>query len=234
MIMPVWSPFEGDCFDSPGFLHVYRFSLSCSLADSVLLQCLSPSEQLRYQRLLIPEKKKQFLRSRGLLRYLLSYYLKEDPKNISLIINKYGKPEVEDKASQLYFNLTHAQDLGVLVIASTDVGIDLEYVAKDVNYLSIAEKFFQPDEFVTLKICPSARQRRTFYRLWTAKEALLKMVGCGFINPASSLPQGAYRKYFHVAPDYVAAVAVSGQPSVVRYFDVTDLLRRISEQTTSL
>ncbi len=234
MIMPVWYPFKGDCFDSPGFLHIFRFSLSFSLADSVFLQCLSPSEQLRYQRLIIPEKKKQFLRARGLLRYLLSYYLKEQPQSICLITNKHGKPEVEDQTSQLYFNLAHAQDLGVLVIASTDVGIDVEHVAKDVNYLSIAEKFFQPDEFDTLKRCPSPRQRRTFYRLWTAKEALLKMVGCGFMNPASSLPQCAYRKYFHVAPDYVAAVAVSEKPSVVRYFDVTNLLLRISEQNTSL
>ena len=108
-------------------------------------------------------------------RYIGKYY-----------INEYGKP-LSDKC---FFNISHSK--GVIAFASTSypIGIDLE-VIREVNedlvqYISSKEEyqFIQTDT--------------DFYKLWTSKEALVKLIGTGIkskVNEIPGLPLNDIRKY---------------------------------------
>ncbi len=47
------------------------------------------------------------------------------------------------------------------------------------NCLKLAKRFFSPPEQVLLQSLPESERTRTFYQLWTAKEAFLKATGQG-------------------------------------------------------
>ena len=95
----------------------------------------------------------------------------------------HGKPFLKSK--QFQFNISNSYDLVILVVSDEEVGIDIEklrpftykritraFTDKELNYLSNLDKSKDGDE--TLK-------------LWTIKEAALKLVGTGLSGKVKSV-----------------------------------------------
>lgn len=76
--------------------------------------------------------------------------------------NQWGKPCLKDEV--LHFSLSHSGLWVVCAVSDTPVGVDIE---RPRNMDKITKLF------------PTARTEEDVLRLWTAKEAYLKMVGCG-------------------------------------------------------
>jgi 4'-phosphopantetheinyl transferase len=55
-------------------------------------------------------------------------------------------------------------------------------------FMPLAQRFFTPQEAAVLGRLPEKEQQRAFFRLWTAKESLLKALGTGLSRPLSSVP----------------------------------------------
>ena len=73
-------------------------------------------------------------------------------------------------------NLSHTRDwLAVAVLRAGRVGVDLECTRRRVPGPKVAERFFHPAERQTLQ----ADDPRTFFRIWTRKEAWTKAIGLG-------------------------------------------------------
>ena len=113
-----------------------------------------------------PKRKREWLASR-LLAYTLLQNLTET--FYPLVPDPYGKPKF--LGSPYHLSLTHSGKLTAVVIsASCEVGIDLEYISTRI--VSLAPKFLSDAERQHAEEDP-----RKLSILWSAKETLYKMYG---------------------------------------------------------
>ncbi len=191
-------------------VHLWRFRLDLPATEiESLHKLLSADEQRRAERLRDPEKSRNFIAAHGRLRQILAEYLHSPPATIRFDYGPAGKPFLADN-SMLFFNLAHSRAWGLLGISDDgELGVDLEFLAKETDFQAIARKFFTAGEQSQLAGLPSAQQRQTFYQLWTAKEARLKAYGEGFSRPTDNPKPPLLVRHFQVAPDYLGAVATA-------------------------
>lgn len=102
----------------------------------------------------------------------------------------HGKPYFAPDSffSGLYFNISNSGSYEVLAVSDEPVGIDLQRDA-GLHYdpLKMAQRWFTPEEVQLLSACESpAAQQSCFFRLWTAKEAYIKLTGEGLSRPLDS------------------------------------------------
>ncbi|HET8722232.1 MAG TPA: 4'-phosphopantetheinyl transferase superfamily protein [Nitrospira sp.] len=167
---------------------------SCSLDGDagVLDRChatLSKAEHARAARFVRRKDQIEFTLAHGGLRLVLARYLDLEPAALRFAAGPTGKPvllESEGTPHALRFNLSHSHGRMLVAVANAeDVGVDLERVRGNLEVLKLAERFYAEAEFERMKALPPGDQARYFYRLWVAKEAVLKAQGSGL----SSLQQ---------------------------------------------
>jgi len=218
---------------SPGSVHLWRIPLN---DDKPLSNILSNDEKLRQKRLRVPDKARAFAVGRTRLRQILGFYLDASPEELTFVYNQHGKPSLAGKFSTVAFNLSHSGNWGLCAVSQGgDVGVDLEAMKKDLAVGSLAERFFTQAESGWLASLDPVRQRRSFYRLWTRKEAWLKGKGSGFselnlgladahITGCLSKADGWLLMNLPVAKGYVGALAVKGEVERVERFSIVDKL----------
>lgn len=80
----------------------------------------------------------------------------------------------------IFFNLSHSDGLAVYAFArNSAVGIDLERIRTDIEYLEVAERHFTEYEVKELRAATDQRKIEVFFRSWTRKEAFAKATGRG-------------------------------------------------------
>jgi 4'-phosphopantetheinyl transferase len=149
-----------------------------------LLRLLSPDERDRAERFHFTKDREHFIAARSLLRILLSRYLDSPPHQLSFNYNPYGKPALAGHDGSLRFNLSHSN--GIALYAFTrerEVGIDVEYIRRDVVEEAVAERFFSAQEVKSLRSLPAEVQPQAFFNCWTRKEAFIKAIGEGLSYP---------------------------------------------------
>ncbi len=200
-----------------GELHLWRFELD-SPAEKIQQQqsILSVDELKRAERLLDPQKKQYFILARSHLRQLLGMYLNQAPSFIRFRYNENGKPFLSaEHNSTIFFNLSHSGSWAVIAVTDGfDVGIDIEKNDPALDFQLLAARYFDLAEMNQLMKFLRIRQRREFYRLWTRKEAVLKMLGSGFssLKPEerlSPMSNGCYLTKLFLTPGYISTVATN-------------------------
>lgn len=95
----------------------------------------------------------------------------------NIAVNSYGKSDFI--GTNVHFNLSHSGIFVLCALSQSEVGCDIEQIAKD--DFKIAERFFHQDEINFLKAKQKVHYdtKADFYRIWTLKEAFLKAKGCG-------------------------------------------------------
>ena len=96
-----------------------------------------------------------------------------------LITGKNGKPYLKNKST--FFNISHSGDYAVLAVADSEIGVDIEKVTHYSE--AVAMRCFTQEERDWLKTQPG---NEAFFRLWTAKESVMKATGFGFSLPPRS------------------------------------------------
>lgn len=216
-------------------VHVWCFSLEPHYSTQrALLEFLTPDERERADRFRVEKARRHFIVARGTLRTILTSYLKVGPEKLRFGYSSFGKPYLLNQAGEdeLRFNLSHSHELAICAVSrARSLGIDIEYLHVDFDYLQLASHFFSPGEATTLGALPVESQARGFFNCWTRKEAYIKAHGAGLSlpldqfevslapgEPASLLssahdPQEVMRwtlRELSPAPDYIAALAVEG------------------------
>lgn len=91
--------------------------------------------------------------------------------------NEHGKPFIVGHP-EIHFNLSHCKEAAVCVIGEQPVGVDVEsfreYKESLVSYTM--------NEHEIHEIASSDNPAAAFIRLWTMKEATLKLVGTGIVD----------------------------------------------------
>jgi len=183
-------------------VHVWRVSLNLPEAHIQSLQRLLADDELkRAQRFYFQKDRNHFTIARGVLRHILGRYLNKSPSRLRFCYNSYGKPFLSKET--LCFNLSHSHGLALVALTlGRKIGVDLERVRSNTDFLAIAERFFSPQEVAVLQALPEHQQQEGFFNCWTRKEAYIKGKGRGLSIPlgkfAVSLAPGEPAKLLDV------------------------------------
>jgi 4'-phosphopantetheinyl transferase len=120
-----------------------------------------------------------------LLRLIISKKLNAHPSEIQLINDGKIKPHID--GLPLFFNISHTRNAFILAVCDTsEVGVDLEEVNRELDFKSIIRRFFSASESTFILESPEDAINR-FFLIWTRKEAILKARGTGIISDLSQI-----------------------------------------------
>ena len=156
-------------------IHVWKFPVVN--AD---VSYLSESEQAFAFRFHFESDRNRFVVGRQAIRFLLSKYLSVNPEEIVITSDKGQKPVISSPAFPIHFNISHSRDLVLVAIGGKQLGVDLEKIDAAFDYTALLEEHFSDAE---RKFMAAAQDpRKTFYFIWTRKEALTKAWGTGLLE----------------------------------------------------
>ena len=136
-------------------------------------------------------RKKVFLIARGELRSKLGAIMHMEPSEIHFSYNAFGKPFISNTEEEydtfskdnpaVHFNISHSGCLIALVIASQEIGIDIESIRKR-DFARISKKLFKRE----------ITDANEFYKTWTTNEAIAKCNGISLLTQAKSYNTDEY------------------------------------------
>jgi 4'-phosphopantetheinyl transferase len=150
---------------------------------------LSVDERERSTGYHFPADANRYKTTRLALRNILAkFYLKVDPSSLIFGYSQRGKPHLISPAiSDLKFNVSHSENRALIAVTwGNEVGVDIELAKPLEDLRDISQRFFSKSESMVLTSLTGDEQIRTFYRIWTRKEAVLKATGDGLTKPLNS------------------------------------------------
>ncbi|WP_198017151.1 4'-phosphopantetheinyl transferase family protein [Methylocapsa acidiphila] len=168
--------------------------------DSALACALSEEEIKRANRFFRAEDHSRFLSARAALRSLLGAATGRAPKDISFVTGEFGKPRLAGDPAP-HFNVSHSGAFALIGISDRQIGVDIELMRDKVEELDLARSFFSVDEHRFLAGLAQPARRAGFYRIWTAKEAVLKALGLGIANHLRDFSIEATQDGFNIRPE---------------------------------
>jgi len=180
--MPQWNPALAQFTLDANRVDVWLIQIDNEAPPPSLLDLLSPAERERAARFKFDKDRCLFVTAHAAMRAILAKYLGDDPAELKFIEGQNGKPEFSTDSARrdVGFNLSHSHQAALLAVAlGRAVGVDIEYIKRDFEFVEVAERFFTVREVTALRSLPSDLQRQAFFKCWTAKEAFLKAKGTG-------------------------------------------------------
>jgi 4'-phosphopantetheinyl transferase len=152
-----------------GVVHVWRFA--CSQDAAAHAHVLSGEERAIAARFATQALHDAYVAPHALVRLILARYVQREPHTLAFTRGPRGKPQLEG----VEFNLAHCEDVALLAVARTAVGVDIERVGA-VDTHALRRLVLAPDE-----------QDMAFMRVWCRKEACLKATGVGLVDDLTSV-----------------------------------------------
>ena len=175
---------------------------------------LSPGEHARAEKFGMEFKSREFIVTRGLLRQVLVKMTGLDIAGVEFDYGEHGKPSLVSNVNgvSIAFNVSHSH--GVALVALTlggRLGVDLEKIRADVEWHSLAKRYFSDAELRILDSYPQDTRLKAFFTCWTRKEAFVKALGAGIVY-------GLKEFDVSIDPDEVcAALTIHGQDAAARW-----------------
>jgi 4'-phosphopantetheinyl transferase len=164
-------------------------------------QLLSDNEKERSEKYINVDDRVRFTVGRGITKLLLSLELNCTIKKINILYKKHGKPYIEN--SNLYFNISHNQQLYVVVISNKEVGIDVEEIKKVENIELLIKRTINERSLNELENLDENELQQRFIEDWVVKESYLKLLGSGINKPIKDInyilseENESYKKFKH-------------------------------------
>ena len=150
---------------------------------------LTSEETLQFNQIRVASARDSTIAGRMLLRIALSDAIggRLAPRDWRLRTSPSGKPEITEDLPQVHFSVAHTERLAVIAVSpELPLGIDAETLEQTVES-NVASDFCCPGERAALQMLPPHQSTREFVRLWTLKEAYVKLTGLGAAIDFSSL-----------------------------------------------
>ena len=178
-----WEPPPGEIMLLPDHVDIWRIRLDpATLETARLYGLLSVQERGRAARFTSKLRRNQFIAGRGMLRLLMGRYLDSDPAGFEFACSEHQKPYLPRSAAgaPVTFNITHSHEQLLIALAlERDIGIDIELIRHDVEFIKLARRFFSRRECALLESCDDSGLAAAFFSCWTRKEAFVKALGEG-------------------------------------------------------
>ncbi|MBI3761430.1 MAG: 4'-phosphopantetheinyl transferase superfamily protein [Chloroflexi bacterium] len=216
-------------------VHVWRVELNQSAqCVEALRRTLAEDELKRAERFYFDSDRQHFIVARGALRTILGRHLGAQPDQLRFVYSSHGKPALVGDCGfdAIHFNVAHSYGIALVgVTRVSEIGIDVEYVRREVEHLSIARRFFSSGEVAALYALPADLRQEAFFTCWTRKEAFIKARGEGLSYPLDqfdvslapdepaallsvrgcSTARGWSLRSLSPGPGYAAALALEGE-----------------------
>ena len=180
--------------------------------ENYLSALLDESEREDIQRLHHARDRQKMILRRGVRRVVLGRYLDCAPEQLHFECAEYGKPRVPG----ISFSVSSSQLAFLLAVArGAEVGVDVEDASAFEFTSALAGTCCNRAELNRISELPEPARATEFLRLWTAKEALLKLRGVGFRKQVDlphlleNLLVGELVVGLSLAPPLVASLAVA-------------------------
>jgi 4'-phosphopantetheinyl transferase len=174
---------------APGEIQVW-----CARVDEAAMAAaadlLDEEELARMERIRLGIARQEFVVGRAMLRVLAAAAAACGPREVTIGVGEFGKPRVEG----VEFSMAHSHGLVVLALCrEAALGADVEWVGREIDALGIARSTFAMGEVRRIERAAEGPQRaRSFFAVWTRKEAIVKAHGHGMTIPLQSfeVPEG--------------------------------------------
>lgn len=187
MALPHRTPIvENSCLE-PGWVDLWVAGVDCTEAETNgYVRFLSSAEKARSARFRFARERNRYEARHGILRVLLSAYMKCAPQEVEICSRSNGKPYAVDRSHQtaLQFSMSHSAGRAVFAfIRSDEIGVDIERVSSFPEVREFAAVNFTPAEIQEVECCSESMRLEVFFKLWVRKEAVLKAGGDGLTIP---------------------------------------------------
>jgi phosphopantetheinyl transferase len=156
---------------------------------------LSDTERVRADRFVKDHDRIRFIQRRAFRRFCGAMVLKSSRPLEQIVFKETekGRPYLAD-LPDVWFSFSSCR-FGFLGAWSLRyaIGVDIEDQTGQLKALDLANRYFSKDEANAIKKVENQTRLRTFFRLWSLKEAALKSIGQG-------LPFGLDAFEFELAP----------------------------------
>ena len=170
------------------------------------MSILSDIELQRADRFVTEDGKAHFKQRRAFRRYCGAFVL-GSPQPLSRIEfeeTEKGRPYLPDLPN-VWFSFSSCRFGFLGAWSSTHrIGVDLEDQTRNLEAAELAQQFFSQAEVKAVKVVGGMARLRTFYQLWSLKEAALKSIGEGlpFGLDAFEFELAPNLRVVHAPPDY--------------------------------
>ena len=158
----------------PGELHIYHV---ISEGDEKIL---SDFEKNRYAAFSSNNAALIYLKGHSAARNLAASYTGKIPSGLEFATTPEGKPSFPCTPN-LHFNLSHSGENVFIAFSCEPVGFDIEKNSRKADFAKLAKRYFHARE-MELMNSSSKPESIAFLELWTAKEAMLKLLGTGIAS----------------------------------------------------
>lgn len=172
---------------------------------------LDADEKAKANRFKFPILRRNYILAHAILRFEIATYLHIEPSAISYLYGPFGKPSLI--LGSLNFNMSHSMNKVLYGFSfDVEVGVDIEYMNPSISINDLPLSVLTLSEKKHILALPIERQKESFYRLWTQKEAYFKAIGTGLQDLSVNVPCSS-GWHFHepfCTNEYISSVAYQG------------------------
>lgn len=198
-----------------GDIHIIAVALDepDAAARSLIDQAITAAERTRADRFHFAVDRDRFLVGRAVLRGLLAQHTGRAPDDIPIVEGARGKPLLAAGIDDtLQFNVSHSRGLALVALTRLgELGIDVEAIHDLSDLVSVAERYFAPDERAVIRELDGQARIEAFFTCWTRKEAYIKALGEGLAHPLDrfvvAMRAGEPARFLRIGDDTSAASA---------------------------
>jgi 4'-phosphopantetheinyl transferase len=148
-------------------------------AVNAALVFLSREERILFRQFGNAQLAASFAIRRAARRIILARYLGVGPSDVRTRDAPAGKPELTSPSAGLHFNASHSKNRGILAVTRRfAVGADVERL-RSIDVKALGGRILSPSERLALDHARPEDRDAGMFRVWTAKEALVKGFGVG-------------------------------------------------------
>ena len=117
---------------------------------------LNENERARMERMRLGIARHEFVVGRAMLRILAGAATACGPREVTIGVSEHGKPRVEG----VEFSVAHSHGLVALALCrEAAVGVDVEWMAREIEALEIAQSTFAPGEVKRIEQAAEGAER---------------------------------------------------------------------------
>ena len=110
---------------------------------------------------------------------------KHNITNYGLTLNDSGKPGLV--GVDLYFSISHSENIVCLILSDSEVGVDCEYVDSKRDLSKLIKYAFTINEIEEYNSLSNDLKAEFFYKAWVQKEAYFKKLSIGLSKEFSKI-----------------------------------------------
>ena len=159
---------------------VYLVKVDIPINESTfqfLLQFIRQEKQERILKQKIKQNADNMLIGEILAKVAIKKTLGIDISKQKFVCNEYGKPYLAN-CPDVHFNISHSGQYAVCAVSDKPVGIDIQKISE--YNTAVAKRVCSAKELKHIET--STDKSSEFIKLWTQKEAVIKMYGTGIAN----------------------------------------------------